>query len=86
MSLRRRPAFFDVLPQRLPDVEPQLPAAIARLSEKQRIVVMLVYCFDWSLSEVADLLGVEKRRCRSMLSGVWRGCGRPWGWRHERRA
>ena len=60
MTLRRRPVFFDVLPQRLPDVEPRLPAAVAGLSEKQRIVVMLVYCFEWSLSEVAELLGMEK--------------------------
>ena len=60
MSLRRRPVFFDVLPQRLPEVEPLLPGAVAGLSEKQRIVVMLVYCFEWSLSEVAELLGVEK--------------------------
>jgi DNA-directed RNA polymerase specialized sigma24 family protein len=59
MSLRR-PVFFDVMPHRLPDVEPGLPAAIARLSEKQRIVVMLVYCNEWSFSEVAELLGTKK--------------------------
>ena len=60
MTLWRRPMFVDMDQHRLPDVEPGLPRALARLSEKQRIVVMLVYCFEWTLSEVAELLGTEK--------------------------
>lgn len=40
--------------------EPGLPDALAALSEKQRVVVYLVHGHDWSLSEVAELLGVAK--------------------------
>ena len=60
MSLRRRPVIFDVPQGRLPQVEPGLLGAVAGLSEKQRIVVTLLYGYDWSLSEVADLLGTGK--------------------------
>ena len=57
----RRFAVLDrVDVQRSPWVEPGLPAALERLSPKQRTVVMLVHCFGWSLSEVADVLGVSK--------------------------
>ncbi len=60
LAARHRPVFIDVSQQRLPDVEPGLPAAIAALPEKQRIVVGLVYGYEWSMSEVAELLGVRK--------------------------
>ena len=60
MTLLRRAVFVDSQEHRLPDVEPGLPAAVARLSEKQRIVVMLVYGYEWSMSEVAELLGTKK--------------------------
>ena len=56
----RRPLFFDVPEQQLPNVEPGLPAAIAGLSEKQRIVVTLLYGYEWTMSEVAELLGTKK--------------------------
>ena len=59
-SLWRRPVMIDVRHDRLPHVEPGLPAAVARLSEKQRVVVTLLYGYDWSLSEVAELLGTGK--------------------------
>jgi RNA polymerase sigma-70 factor (ECF subfamily) len=57
---RRRHAFVDVPANAAPWVEPGLPSALADLSEKQRIAVTLVHGLDWSLSEVADLLGVSK--------------------------
>jgi RNA polymerase sigma factor (sigma-70 family) len=60
MVARRRPVFLDVPLQQLPHVEPELPAAIAALPEKQRIVVTLVYAYDWTLSEVAELMGTAK--------------------------
>ena len=60
MNLWRRPVFLDVDQQRLPDVEPGLPAAVAGLSEKQRIVVTLLYGYEWTLSEVAELLGTGR--------------------------
>ena len=43
-----------------PWVEPGLPAALAGLSERQRVVVWLLHSADWSMSEVAALLGISK--------------------------
>ncbi len=60
MASPRRAMFLDVPQQVLPHVEPGLPAAIARLPEKQRIVVSLVYGYEWTMSEVAELLGTAK--------------------------
>lgn len=57
---RRRPEFVEVPSAVLPHVEPGLPAAIARLPERQRVAVMLVHGHGWTLSEVADLLGTKK--------------------------
>jgi RNA polymerase sigma factor (sigma-70 family) len=57
---RRRPVLLPVDNQRLPRVEPGLPAAIAGLGERQRVVITLVYGYEWSLSEVAELLGTSK--------------------------
>jgi RNA polymerase sigma-70 factor (ECF subfamily) len=44
----------------LPWVEPGLPDALARLTERQRVVVYLVFGHEWSTSEVANLLGISK--------------------------
>lgn len=41
-------------------VEPGLPGALARLPERQRVVVWLLHSAQWSMSEVADLLGISK--------------------------
>ncbi len=60
MASPRRAMFLDVPHQLLPHIEPGLPAAIARLPEKQRIVVSLVYGYEWTMSEVAELLGTAK--------------------------
>jgi RNA polymerase sigma factor (sigma-70 family) len=46
-------------------VEPGLSAALARLSEKQRLVVALLYGYQWSMSEVAALLDVSKGTVQS---------------------
>lgn len=43
-----------------PWVEPGLPAALASLPERQRVVVWLLHSVDWSMSEVAELLGISK--------------------------
>jgi DNA-directed RNA polymerase specialized sigma24 family protein len=64
-SARRRPVFLPVDHQRLPDVEPGLPDAIACLPERQRVVITLVYGYQWTLSEVAMLLGTEKSTVQS---------------------
>jgi DNA-directed RNA polymerase specialized sigma24 family protein len=43
-----------------PWAEPGFGPAWSSLSDRQRAVVGLVHGFDWSLSEVADLLGISK--------------------------
>lgn len=55
-----RPIGFPAVSERLPEVEPGLPGAVAKLSEQQRIVVILLYGYQWSMSEVADILGTSK--------------------------
>ena len=60
--VRRRPEranFSPVSTFTMPEVEPGLPEALSRLSEKQRIAVFLVYGFGWSRREVADMLSVS---------------------------
>ena len=56
---RRRPALPQAPSDQMPWIEPGLPAAIARLSERQRVVVVLVHALGWSQAEVAQLLGVS---------------------------
>jgi RNA polymerase sigma-70 factor (ECF subfamily) len=46
-------------------MEPGLPVALARLSERQRLVVALLYGYQWSMSEVAALLDVSKGTVQS---------------------
>ena len=55
----RRRLFESVSVERLPWVEPGLAAALGRLSERQRVVVMLVHGLDWTHSETAELIGVS---------------------------
>jgi len=60
-SLRRRPPRLpEVRSAEMPWIEPGLPSALGRLSERQREVVMLLHCFQWTLSEVAEVLGMSK--------------------------
>lgn len=46
--------------QREPWIEPGLDAALESLPQKQRTVIGLLYGYDWSMGEVAELLGVSK--------------------------
>jgi len=62
-QLRRLPVSFPdpiVAVGADPLVEPALPGALARLSERQRITTVLVHGAGWTLAEVADLLGVDR--------------------------
>jgi RNA polymerase sigma-70 factor (ECF subfamily) len=61
---REAPLFPGIVAEELPTVEPGLPAALARLSEIQRTVVVLLHGLDWSEREVADLLGVHRSTVR----------------------
>jgi len=73
---RRRPVpAADPIGQehRPPWVEPGLSAALARLSPRQREVVVLVDAFEWTYQEVADLLGI---RASSVQTHLERGLAR----------
>jgi DNA-directed RNA polymerase specialized sigma24 family protein len=48
-----------------PWIEPKLPAALAKLPERQRTVVALLHGYQWSMAEVAELLGVSKSTVQS---------------------
>lgn len=58
---RRRPVVIPQPPtERTPWVEPGLTRALTGLPERQRVVVLLLHGYDWTLSEVAENLGVAK--------------------------
>jgi DNA-directed RNA polymerase specialized sigma24 family protein len=70
LSRRRRPSgprFSEVPVDAIPDVEPGLPRALDSLSTRQRTVVVLVHCFQWTLSEVAGLMGISKTTVQNHL-------------------
>jgi len=54
----RSPRFTVLASGSIPDVEPGLPDALAGLSEKQRVAVVMVHAYDWSREETASVLGV----------------------------
>jgi DNA-directed RNA polymerase specialized sigma24 family protein len=53
---------------RIPDVEPKLAPALARLSAHQRVAVLLVHAYGWTLQEVADVLEVDKSTVRNHVA------------------
>lgn len=57
---RRHQVVLPAVGGDMPWVEPGLPAALASLSESQRVCVVLAHCHGYSLSEVGELLGVAK--------------------------
>ena len=66
---RRTPLFLpEVEDGRLPDVEPRLTGELERLSERQRIAVVLVHGFEWTHPEVAEVLGVSVSTVRNHLA------------------
>jgi DNA-directed RNA polymerase specialized sigma24 family protein len=56
---RRFRAVFTPASTEDPVVEPKLGAALAQLSDSQRVAVVLVHGFGWTLREVAELRGVK---------------------------
>jgi DNA-directed RNA polymerase specialized sigma24 family protein len=56
-----------------PLVEPGLAGALAELSERQRIAVVLVHGFGWQLHEVAEVTGIA---VTSVQNHVERGLAR----------
>jgi RNA polymerase sigma factor (sigma-70 family) len=65
LQSRGTQVFPPIEPDRLPWIEPELPEAMARLSEQQRTVVLLRFGHEWSMSEIAGLLGVSKATVQS---------------------
>ena len=70
-----RRAVFETGPDDpvLPRVEPGLPAALNKLSPRQRQAVVLVHGFEYTHQEVADLLGISRS---SVQNHVERGLAR----------
>ena len=60
-KLFRRPPVLPAAPSSpdMPWVEPKLPDAVGRLSENQRVVVVLVHALGWTQAEVARFLGIS---------------------------
>ncbi len=56
---RKPPLLPPIRTVHIPAVEPGLPRALARLSERQRVVVILVHSLGWTQTETAELLGVS---------------------------
>ncbi len=48
-------------------IEPALPRRLAELPERQRVAVVLVHGFGWTVGEVAALLGVHPTTVRTHL-------------------
>lgn len=65
---RKSPVLPHPDPSRIPEVEPGLPLALARLPERQRVAVVLVHGFGWTHQEVADLWEVSVSTVRNHLS------------------
>ena len=42
------------------EIEPGLPVALARLSDRQRVVTLLHFGGEWTFSEIAELLGLDR--------------------------
>ena len=64
---RRHVALPPVSDEHLPWVEPGLPKALDRLSERQRLAVILVCSLGWSQTEVAELLDLSLGTVRKHL-------------------
>lgn len=57
----------EIMANEFPDIEPRLMPALARLSEQQRIVVVLVHGYGWRQAEVARLLDINASTVRDYL-------------------
>ncbi len=76
---RSAPMFIEVPQDRTPEIEPKLPPALAALSERQRTAVVLVHCFQWTLLEVAEVMGVSKTTVQNHLERGMRSLRRQIG-------
>jgi RNA polymerase sigma factor (sigma-70 family) len=58
--IKRQPILHDRSSWPEYQFEPALPAALAALSERQRLTVVLVHGYGYTLQEVAELTGLRK--------------------------
>jgi DNA-directed RNA polymerase specialized sigma24 family protein len=56
---RKEPPVFVRQDWREPWVEPALGKALAALSEQQRLAVVLVHAFGWTMHDVAEMTGTK---------------------------
>lgn len=63
----RRPMFPSTPVHTEPTVEPALPTALADLSRRQRTAVILIHCYSWTPTEVAEFLGISVSTVRNHL-------------------
>jgi RNA polymerase sigma-70 factor (ECF subfamily) len=65
---RRRPLALPPVPAAaLPEIDPRLPGALARLSPQQRAAVLLVHANGWTYADAADALGCGVSTLRNHL-------------------
>jgi RNA polymerase sigma factor (sigma-70 family) len=56
--------FPDVPASGMPEVDPRLPGALARLSHQQRAAVVLLYVEELSEREAAEAMGISRASVR----------------------
>jgi RNA polymerase sigma factor (sigma-70 family) len=61
------PAVFSRESSSEPWFEPTLAPALERLSERQRTAVVLICGFEWTMKEVAELMGVRVTTVQSHM-------------------
>lgn len=64
---RPRVHFPQPLRSGMPNVEPKLPQALKRLTQNQRIAVVLVHGLQWTEEEVAALIGRSRSTVHTHL-------------------
>ena len=65
---RRQPVLFDISGDAEYSFEPGLPKALAALSPRQRLAVVLVHGYGYTLREVAELTGIKPTTVQNHLS------------------
>lgn len=64
---KRQPVLFDTGGDAEHSFEPGLPKALAALSQRQRLAVVLVHGYDYTLREVAELTGIKPTTVQNHL-------------------
>jgi RNA polymerase sigma-70 factor (ECF subfamily) len=64
----KEPRWVEAPQDHTPHFEPGLPTAIASLSEKQRLAVVLVHAYGWDRRETADIVGISVSSIDTHLS------------------